>query len=303
MTYPTGLLRLLAAVALTPLAAVQPVQAQAAWTPSADDLANPSKVGLIFEGEWTTNAGRLRIERIGAGDNDVFKGTLWPTGGGEPYLFEDLRPYASGGLSGTWRRSGSAERRGINFVIDRGDGNRFGAGIDGWPLGDELVGQRGYEAPSEPEPEPAGDPVSAPPQPAPPKPVPSQPEQPVPASPRTPANDGFKPVGKFDARIDKVVAEGRYWHVYLTLRNATAYSLVQAEGVDVRLEDSEGLGVESGQAVRARPGPPELFGSPPPTTRPGGTIAVKFVFDKREGASPARILVMEGEREAAFRLG
>ncbi|NML08290.1 hypothetical protein [Sphingomonas sp. G-3-2-10] len=297
MTYPAGLLRLLAAVALSPLAAVQPAQAQAVWAPSADDLANPSKVGLIFEGEWTTNAGRLRIERVGAGDNDVFKGTLWPDGGGAPYLFEGLRPNVGGGLIGTWRRSGSTERRGVNFVIDRSDGDRFGAGIDGWPLGSELEGRRGYEGASGPEPEPA------PPQPVPSRPVPSQPVPPVPAPPQTPANDGFKPVGKFDARIDKVVAEGRYWHVYVTLRNATAYPLVQAEGVDVRLEDSEGLGVESGQAVRARPGPPELFGSPPPTTRPGGTIAVKFVFDKREGASPARILVMEGEREAAFRLG
>jgi len=116
-------------------------------------------------------------------------------------------------------------------------------------------------------------------------------------------SDGFKPVGKFDVRLDKVVAEGRYWHVYLTLRNASSGTLVQAQGVDVRLEDSDGIGVESGQAVLARAGPPELFGSPPPTTRPGGMLPVKFVFDKREGASPAQITVTEGEHEAAFRLG
>lgn len=125
---------------------------------------------------------------------------------------------------------------------------------------------------------------------------------PAPPAP-SPTNDGFKPAGKFDVRLDKVVAEGRYWHVYLTLRNATSGALVQAQGVDVRLEDSEGIGVESGQAVRARSGPPELFGSPPPTTRPGGTLPVKFVFDRREGAAPARIVVTEGEHEAAFRLG
>lgn len=283
-----------AAILLTPMVALPifaitaPAPAQTAWAPSADDLGNPGKVGILFEGEWTTNAGRLRISREGAGDVDIFKAILW-TGdaAATTYLFEDLRPDASGGMSGKWRQNGSNESRPVYFTLNRSDGDRFAAGLDGWP-GGELAGRRGYDGPIQP---PA------------PSPTPSQ-SSPIPtAPPAPPVADGFKPVGKFDVRLDKVVAEGRYWHVYLTLRNAASYTLVQAQGVDVRLEDSDGIGVESGQAVRARPGPPELFGSPPPTTRPGQTLPVKFVFDKREGTEPVRILVTEGEHEAAFRLG
>lgn len=267
-------------------------QAQSGWTPSADDLGNPSKVGIIFEGEWTTDAGRLRLSRDGEGDVDIFKGALW-TGdaASTTYLFEDLRPDASGGMSGVWRRSGSNERRPVYFALNRADGDRFVAGMEGW-TGGELAGRRGYDGPIQPD-----GPSPRPSTPVPQAPIPQAPTRPSPAA------DDFKPVGKFDVRLDKVVAEGRYWHVYLTLRNAASHTLVQAQGVDVRLEDSDGIGVESGQAVRARPGPPELFGSPPPITRPGRTLPVKFVFDKREGASPVRILVTEDEHEAAFDLG
>lgn len=286
------------------LAAPSTASAQSSWTPSADDLGNPGKVGLVFEGDWTTNAGRLRLSRDGAGDVDIFKGELW-TGNASAaaYLFEDLRPDASGGMSGVWRASGSSERRSVYFSLNRADGDRFVAGMEGWS-GGELTGRRGYDGPITPR-EPSPRPSS----PVPSTPIPSTPasqeQAPIPQAPSTPspAADGFKPVGKFDVRLDRVVAEGRYWHVYLTLRNAASHPLVQAQGVDVRLEDSDGIGVESGQAVRARPGPPELFGSPPPTTRPGGTLPVKFVFDKREGADPVRILVLEGEHEAVFRLG
>ncbi|MNS35558.1 hypothetical protein D3C72_677180 [compost metagenome] len=284
---------LLVSAAVLPLLAAPPVaHAQSGWAPRAEDIGNPGKVGLIFEGEWTTDAGRLRLSRDGEGDVDIFKGTLW-TGdaASTTYLFEDLRPDASGGMSGVWRRSGSSERRPVYFALNRTDGDRFVAGMEGW-TGGELAGRRGYDGPIQPD----G------PSPRPSSPVPQAPIPQTPSTP-SPAADGFKPVGKFDVRLDRVVAEGRYWHVYLTLRNAASHTLVQAQGVDVRLEDSDGIGVESGQAVRARPGPPELFGSPSPITRPGRTLPVKFVFDKREGASPVRILVTEGDYEAAFELG
>ncbi len=285
-------------LATSMLAAPLTAHAQSGWTPSADDLGNPSKMGLIFEGDWTTQAGRLRLSRDGEGDVDVFKGELW-TGGSlaAAYLFEDLRPDASGGMSGVWRANGSSESRPVYFSLNRTDGDRFVAGMEGW-AGGELVGRRGYDGPvPDDRPSSPDAPTPVPQTPASPAPIPNTPGTP------SPAVGGFKPVGKFDVRLDRVVAEGRYWHVYLTLRNATSHTLVQAQGVDVRLEDSDGIGVESGQAVRARPGPPELFGSPPPITRPGGTLPVKFVFDKREGADPARIVVLEGEYEAVFGLG
>lgn len=127
-----------------------------------------------------------------------------------------------------------------------------------------------------------------------------------PASPPMPPDPpamqvGFKHLQAFDVRLDKVAAEdGRFWHVYMTLRNASSDTLVQAQGLTVRFEDSDGVGVESGQAVRARIGYPELFGSPPPTTRPGGTLPVKFVFDKKGGARPSKVTVYEGEKSVEF---
>jgi hypothetical protein len=140
--------------------------------------------------------------------------------------------------------------------------------------------------------------------------TPSRPSTNVP--PRPPVNSplpvdppatqvGFKHLQAFDVRLDKVAAEdGRFWHVYMTLRNASSDTLVQAQGLTVRFEDSDGVGVESGQAVRAKPGYPELFGSPPPTTRPGGTLPVKFVFDKKVGARPSRVIVIEGDKSVEF---
>lgn len=150
---------------------------------------------------------------------------------------------------------------------------------------------------------------ASPPRTSEPGPVVAQPQQPAPSQPTpggstpVPSAVGFKPVGNFEVRLDKVVAEDRYWHVYMTLRNASSDLLVQAQGVNVRFEDTDGVGVETRQAVRAKPGYPELFGSPPPITRPGGTLPVKFVFDKRSGADPAKIIVMEDDKSAEFTLG
>jgi hypothetical protein len=139
----------------------------------------------------------------------------------------------------------------------------------------------------------------------PPQPSTNTPPNPPVSSPKPPDSPvtqiGFKHLEAFDVRLDKVVAEdGRFWHVYMTLRNASSGTLVQAQGINVRFEDSDGVGVESGQAVRAKPGYPELFGSPPPTTRPGGTLPVKFVFDKKVGARPSKVSVYEGEKFVEF---
>jgi hypothetical protein len=52
--------------------------------------------------------------------------------------------------------------------------------------------------------------------------------------------------------------------------------------------------------LKAQPGRPELFGSPPPVVRPGKEIRTKFVFDRNQGASPTRITVEESGKEAVF---
>lgn len=160
-----------------------------------------------------------------------------------------------------------------------------------------------------PEPQPPSQPATpTAPEPS-PLPVPGAPPAP-PAIPATPApaplpSDSFKPVGSYDVRLDRVEAprEDKLFHVYLTLRNATAQNLLLADGLVVRFEDSDGVGVESGQALLPRPGYPQLFGSPSPSTRPGGELRVKYVFDRRSGTRPVRIIAIQGDREAEFKLG
>jgi hypothetical protein len=109
-------------------------------------------------------------------------------------------------------------------------------------------------------------------------------------------------LAKWDVRLDRVEnpRDDRLTHVYLTLRNAGTGTLLQTQDVWVYLEDSGGVEQRSGQGLLAQPGYPKLFGSPPPVVRPGREIRTKFVFDRHEGAAPARITVEEGGKEAVF---
>lgn len=66
------------------------------------------------------------------------------------------------------------------------------------------------------------------------------------------------------------------------------------------LEGGDGAPQHSGQGLRAVPGRPELFGSPPPTIRPGGEIRTKFVFDRNRQAGVRRITIEEGEHHVAY---
>lgn len=113
--------------------------------------------------------------------------------------------------------------------------------------------------------------------------------------------DGFAPLGAWSVRVDRVEnpREDRLVHVYLTLRNDSTRTLMQTESISVLHEDNAGITVESGQGLRAQPGYPQLFGSPPPVVEPGREIQTKFVFDRNRGASTVRITVQEGQDHSA----
>ncbi|MNX06719.1 hypothetical protein D3C86_363910 [compost metagenome] len=149
--------------------------------------------------------------------------------------------------------------------------------------------------PHQPEPQPAPEPEPTPPvpTPAPPRPEPSQPEQ-------IPSGDDFQPLGAWSVRVDRLEnpRNDRLTHVYLTLRNDSTRRLMQTEGVNVLHEDGSGLVTQSSQGLKALPGRPELFGSPPPIVLPGREIRTKFVFD-RNGRT-ASITVEEGEYSTVF---
>ena len=154
--------------------------------------------------------------------------------------------------------------------------------------------------PIEQTPPPAADPIEqggtgGPP---PSSPAPSSPSSP---SSETPPAAGFKPLGKWAVRVDRVDTprEDRLVHVYLTFRNASKGVLFQTQGVLVRMEDSEGVATQNGQSLRALEGYPQQFPSPP-VVEPGRELKVKFVFDLAEGASPQRVTVIEDGRQASF---
>ncbi|HZF41976.1 MAG TPA: hypothetical protein VEZ48_01040 [Sphingomonadaceae bacterium] len=135
-----------------------------------------------------------------------------------------------------------------------------------------------------------------------PRPVPPRPAPP-PSGPITEAPAGdFQPLAKWDVRLDRVEnpRDDRLTHVYLTLRNGGTADLLQTQNVWVYLESSDGLEQKSGQGLRPVPGYPQLFGSPPPVVRPGKEIRTKFVFDRNEGASPSKVTVEEGGKEAVY---
>ncbi|RZJ46867.1 MAG: hypothetical protein EON87_02950 [Brevundimonas sp.] len=113
--------------------------------------------------------------------------------------------------------------------------------------------------------------------------------------------EGFAPLGAWSVRVDRVEnpREDRLVHVYLTLRNDSTRQLMQTENISVLFEDSTGITVESGQGLKAEPGYPQLFGSPPPVVEPGREIRTKFVFDRNRGASAVRVTVQEGQDYSA----
>ncbi len=145
--------------------------------------------------------------------------------------------------------------------------------------------------------------VPPPSTPLPTTPAPSPGPVPIDRGPssETPAQ-GFQALSKWDVRLDKVEnpRDDRLTHVYLTLRNAGTGTLLQTQDVWVYLEDSSGVEQRSGQGLQPQPGYPKLFGSPQPVVRPGKEIRTKFVFDRHQGASPTRITVEEGGKEATF---
>lgn len=150
------------------------------------------------------------------------------------------------------------------------------------------------QTPTPPAPDPIEQGGGGSPPPSSPAPAPSSPGGERPTA-------GFKTVGKWAVRVDRVDTprEDRLVHVYMTFRNASKGVLFQTQGVLVRMEDSEGVATQNGQSLRAVEGYPQQFPSPP-AVDPGRELKVKFVFDLAEGASPQQITVIEDGRQVTF---
>ena len=237
-------------------------------------------VSDLVGGDWREASGQS-FWRFTKDSKGVLTGLTWhqvdtAETGGAPLIFSpapDGKGFTAPGRGGQW-------------VLGRDGSGRLTLKND--HASTQLIRHTQASSPSQPAPGPS--------QPPPARPTPAPSPGPAPA----PAADGFQPLEKWDVRVDRVEnpRDDRLTHVYLTLRNSGTGPLVQTQGVSVRHEDGDGVVTESGQGLRAKPGYPELFGSPPPVVLPGREIKTKFVFDRNGGT--ARITVVEGKATADF---
>ena len=261
-----------------------------------------------FSGIWDSDWFTTQIER----DSQGVKVVLTTKMGGDPLFIMRPEPSADGAALEMWNTGilGRDKKR-VRLVLVSGqkfearevmpDGSTSPTSWDGRNASKpDLVANGGPEGspPPAPQPQPAPAPLPATPPQAQPQSPPPAPSNPAPQQPAS----GFRPLGRWDVRLDKVEdpREDRLTHVYLTLRNASSAPLLQTGDVWVTLEGGDGVPQRSGQGLRAIPGRPELFGSPPPTIRPGGEIRTKFVFDRNRQAGPRRITIEEGEHLVTY---
>jgi hypothetical protein len=276
-------------------AAPTPTLAQAPTPPSADDLANPLKMGMMLEDDWTTAIGRLTIKQADQSVFDVYVGHLYREGAAEPaYIFEDLAPDASGTLVGTWRRNGSTQKHSARLMLSRYDINQFAAGLEAWPEQAELSGRRGYTPPAQTPP-----PVA--------KPAPAPPSAPPTVPDSVPTSAGFKPLNRLDVRVDRVVVARGYpnyqVHAFLTVKNTSASPQYFTSGyMKAVLADADGVSWERSQPYRASGEPAALFGSTP-VIQPGGELEVRYVFLPEADARLTSLTLSEGGQRAEFPVG
>ncbi len=142
--------------------------------------------------------------------------------------------------------------------------------------------------------------TSTPTQPQPqPQPQAESPSQPGPAAPA-----GFKPLRRFDVRLDPVwEARGyptRQVHAFVTIRNISAQPQYITSGfLKAVLSDSDGIAQERNQVWRASAEPAALFNSTP-VVQPGAELKIRYVFNPDEGAQPATFTLGEGAATAEF---
>lgn len=274
-------------------------------------LDQPAGQGTLA-GEWQTSLGKLSLRTEGS----HLLGTIVPDQGGSEgrmiialHRFDEHSRWIPG-LAGAWKAEVvGVEGAGTMRFDPADDGKSFTATytrkIAGKLVEQGWSGRRIVEE-SQPVPTPRSTPAPAPSTPAPSSPVPPAPgpSTPVPAPgwSEAPA-DGFQPLGKWDVRLDRVEnpRDDRLTHVYLTLRNPVSGTrdLLQTQDVWVYLE-AGGIEQKSGQGLRAEPGYPKLFGSPPPVVRPGKEIRTKFVFDRQSGGGAMTITIEEGGQQAVY---
>lgn len=256
-------------------------------------------------GAWATNRGTLTLAPSCSGLAGTAR--IANPRGYEPRLANVAFVLVAGGETvagqGYWEDPVTARGHGMIDVRFDADGRKFDGQADFAAGAAPFTGMRpGEEQPApgpQPQPDdewvpPEGDPNAPPVEPQ-PQPQPQPEPQPEPAS-------SFKALGKYEVRVDRVVAarDAPRTDVFVTLRNATNAPLYATSGaLMVRLEDSEGVGKVNGQILRPTIEGRAHFASTP-VIEPGGELRAKYSFHPDPGATARSVTITEGDRRATF---
>lgn len=233
-----------------------------------------------------------------------------------------------GGLTGAWTDPVDPKRGGLLLLkLTQDDKGWAGEYHDNGRITkitakryDPLDGYGDAPAPTRPDPAnpPAGGilpeplppvvpPQQTPPSPAPPAPTPPGATPPVVTAPPPGIPGGFKPLRRFDVRVDRVAVARGYAthqvHAFVTVRNASGSPQHFTSGfLQAVLADADGAGWERSQPYRASGEPAELFAATP-VIAPGGELKVRYIFLSDVDAQLATLTLVEGDRRATFPVG
>jgi|GEM_PF-5192255 len=271
------------------------------WSAVRADTAQPASP---FAGAWETNLGPVTLVPEGR----HLLGRLVPVDGGSAgrmtvalhHLEDDGRP--ADRASGAWAPSvaGVSGSGAVRWELSADKQSFFGTytrQVNGKAVEETWTGRRAAAAPA-PQPTPGAPPVVDAP-PAPPPVV-----TPPPPAPGPVVAGAFKPLRRFDVRLDRLwEARGyptRQVHAFVTIRNASPTPQYITSGfLKALLTDADGVAQERGQVYRAAAEPAALFNSTP-VVQPGAELKIRYVFIPDEGSAPATFTLSEGDKRAEF---
>lgn len=216
-------------------------------------------------------------------------------------------------LVGDWRLAGGYflatvrvvpldDRRGLRISFDPGMDSVAADSVSYLLLGEYLA----EDAPNPSSPLPPATPRPNTPPPL-SGPEPASAPAGSPQAPPVAEVPSFKPLRRFDVRLDRLVeARGyptRQVHAFVTVKNASATPQYITSGIlKAVLTDADGVAQERNQVWRATSEPAALFASTP-VVQPGAELKVRYVFTPDEGSKPATLALSEGDKRAEFSAG
>lgn len=258
-----------------------------ATRPPSAEMPIPQQLLARFEGDWDMQDSIVRIRPEGT------KAVLLVTGresGRTLYTMPLAAGQEPGSLEGTDTGMLGGDRLRFRLTLQR-DANGIDA-RDARYAG--TAGQLFWTAKRM-----TSQPASSDPAPSAPAP-----RSPTGGSAGSVTDGAFKPLRQFDVRLDRLwEARGyptRQVHAFVTIKNVSARPQYITSGfLTAVLTDADGVAQERRQVWRASAEPAALF-TATPVVQPGAELKIRYVFTPDAGATPERLTLSEGDRQAEF---